>query len=112
MWSRVRARAVKKGIRFTIKPKDIEPTARCPVFGTPMIYGGSRTQLNKAASLDRIVPELGYVPGNIQVISHRANTLKSNGSLRELEQVVEWLRRVSPKKTVMPNSIRELIALV
>jgi hypothetical protein len=29
-------------------------------------------------SLDRIKPELGYVLGNIAIISHLANTIKQN----------------------------------
>ena len=39
-------------------------------------------------SLDRIVPELGYVKGNIRVISNRANHLKSDATLEEHRKIL------------------------
>lgn len=42
-------------------------------------------------SLDRIVPSLGYVPGNVAVISHRANRIKSDATADELRAVADWL---------------------
>lgn len=44
-------------------------------------------------SLDRFDPKKGYVRGNINVISDRANTLKNNASVEELEKVVAWMKR-------------------
>ena len=44
-------------------------------------------------TLDKTIPALGYVPGNIAVISWRANRLKNNGTLEELEALVEWMRK-------------------
>ena len=35
-------------------------------------------------TLDKIIPERGYVKGNVQVISHKANSMKRNASLDEL----------------------------
>lgn len=44
-------------------------------------------------SLDRLRPELGYVRGNICVISNLANRIKSNAtSAEELEHVAAWMR--------------------
>jgi hypothetical protein len=40
-------------------------------------------------SLDRIIPERGYVPGNIRVISDRANRLKGGRNLNELRRLAE-----------------------
>jgi hypothetical protein len=34
--------------------------------------------------LDKIVPELGYVKGNVQVISTLANTMKNQASIEQL----------------------------
>ena len=58
----------------------------------------------------RIVPALGYVPGNVGVISFRANTIKNNASMREIEQLLEWLRRITPLSNEKPNKIEELVA--
>jgi len=39
----------------------------------------------------------GYEPGNIEFISWRANYLKRNGTLEELEQLVAHMRKVLNK---------------
>lgn len=43
-------------------------------------------------SLDRVIPELGYVPGNVIVISWRANNLKRDATIEELEAVIAYMR--------------------
>lgn len=42
-------------------------------------------------SIDRIVPELGYVKGNVAVISMKANRLKSNGLLGDFKKLIRYL---------------------
>ena len=42
-------------------------------------------------SLDKIIPELGYVKGNVWIISNKANAIKSNASLEELKLLVKNL---------------------
>jgi hypothetical protein len=42
-------------------------------------------------SIDRINPKLGYVEGNIQIISHKANRMKSNASVEELKLFARWV---------------------
>lgn len=71
------ARAKLKGIEVTIAPCDVPWPAKCPVLGIPIevVYGHAN---DHSPSCDRIHPEDGYVPGNVQVISQRANRLKDN----------------------------------
>ena len=38
-------------------------------------------------SLDRIIPEKGYVKGNVIIVSHKANTIKSDASPKEIWRV-------------------------
>ena len=45
------------------------------------------------ATLDKLVPELGYVPGNVFIISWRANKLKSNMTIDELEKILNYMKR-------------------
>ena len=49
---------------------------------------------DNSPTLDRIVPELGYVPGNVAVISWKANRLKGNNTDPELfEKVAKYIRK-------------------
>lgn len=43
-------------------------------------------------SIDRLIPELGYVKGNVVVISYKANTIKNNATVDDLEKVLAWLK--------------------
>lgn len=42
-------------------------------------------------SLDRIIPELGYVPGNVQVISQLANAMKWDSTREERIAFANWV---------------------
>lgn len=86
-----RARAKKRGIEFSITDDDILPLPPvCPVLGIPL-RKGIRSSDPNAWSLDRIDNERGYVPGNVAVISRRANVLKRDASLDELRRLTAWL---------------------
>jgi len=67
-------------------------TSLCPILGFKMQWGkdgGKKT----SPSLDRIIPEKGYVKGNVMWISDKANTIKGNASLKEHIKVVNWLKK-------------------
>ncbi len=91
--SAAKFRAKKKGVPFDLYPDDFEIPDVCPVFGHA--FEPPKKNAWWSPSLDRIKPELGYVKGNVQVISMRANMIKGDASLEELEQVVEHLRRLT-----------------
>lgn len=86
-----KARAKKEGFPFTITRADIVIPERCPVFDIPLIRSPKLT--DNSPTLDKIIPELGYVPGNVAVISHKANKLKSNGLLDDFVKLVKWLNK-------------------
>ena len=48
-------------------------------------------------SLDRINPKLGYVKGNVQVISWRANNIKRDATAEELRLVADFVARQQDK---------------
>lgn len=81
-----RNRSIRDGIEFDIEINDIDIPKVCPIFKTPFVRGTPYS-----ASLDKINPLLGYVKGNIQVISRKANTMKSNATKEELEQFANWI---------------------
>ena len=84
-----RQRAEKLGVPFKITVEDIVIPRVCPVLGIPLMPG-SLTNGPFSPTLDRLVPELGYVPGNIHVISAKANTAKNNLTLHECELLFNW----------------------
>lgn len=86
-----RTRAKKQGIPFDITKEDIFIPTHCPVLGIELKPGKIMTRDN-SPSIDRLIPSLGYVRGNVEVISWRANSLKRDGTLEELELLVQWLR--------------------
>ena len=84
-----KGRAKRKGIRCTMQWEDLLPAPYvCPVLGIKLDYaikGGPGCRRPNSPSIDRINPRRGYVPGNVRVISWRANSLKNNATPRELE---------------------------
>ena len=95
MWTRARARAKRDGVAFSITDKDIKIPKLCPALGLTLeIVWGVQGGGAASPSLDRIIPELGYVPGNVQVISNRANRIKYNATLEELEAVTDYVRNL------------------
>lgn len=94
--SRVKSRAKRNGIPFNLEVSDIVIPDRCPVLGIPIVQNqGRQGYFPDSASVDRIVPELGYVKGNVRVISQRANQLKSDATLEEMRLVLADLERLS-----------------
>lgn len=88
-----RQRAVRDGVAFTITKADILIPPCCPVLGIPLERRiGAKGPQDNSPSIDRIDPALGYTPTNIAVISIRANRIKNDASVEELERVLAWVR--------------------
>lgn len=95
MWYNARRRAAHLGLSFDISITDIKIPAVCPVLGVPLTVGhGAPTP--SSPSLDRVMPEFGYVKGNIQVISQRANRIKNDATLDEIEKLYKWMLLQQP----------------
>lgn len=87
-----KARAAKAGVPFNITPDDIFIPQLCPVLGLPLLVGQNQAT-DQSPSLDRVIPLLGYVRGNIIVVSNRANRIKSNATVPELRAVADFFER-------------------
>lgn len=79
----VKDRVRNQNIKCDIINEDIILVKTCPYLGIELGYGNNKINKN-SPSLDKIIPSLGYVKGNIQVISMLSNTMKSNSSIEEL----------------------------
>ena len=84
LFNAAKTRATAKNREFNIELSDIVIPDLCPVFGIPMVR----------PSVDRIDSSKGYVKGNVRVISYRANVLKNDASVAELELVLADLKRL------------------
>ena len=84
LWA-ARSRAKRKGLECTIKESDIVIPEYCPYLGIKLIPHLPRgSKRGPIATLDRIDSTKGYIPGNVEVISWQANTIKTNASVEEL----------------------------
>lgn len=83
LFQNAKSRAKQNGRDFDIDQRDIVIHEFCPVFGTPMLR----------PSLDRIDNGKGYVKGNVEVISRRANSIKNDATIEELEQIIAYMKR-------------------
>ncbi len=88
-----RQRAKKAGVPFNLEVCDVLIPEVCPILGIPLKVNHKANQPGPGSpSIDRLVPNRGYVKGNIAVISHRANTIKSSASVVEVEAVLNWMK--------------------
>ena len=71
--------------------------SKCPVFGENFVERG--VGFSKwSPSIDKIDPKLGYVRGNIQVISLFANCMKRDATPIQLQQFAAWINKGAPCK--------------
>jgi hypothetical protein len=73
----------------------------CPVLDIPLLYPitwGKRAANKNSPSIDKFYPHLGYVVGNVSVISNRANTLKRDSTAGELAKVCAWMEAMEREK--------------
>lgn len=92
-----RTRARRHKVPCTVSLDDLRalwpPGGRCPVFGMPMTRGTGGKLHDASPTLDRLNNAWGYEPGNIAIISHKANRAKGGLTATELETVAAWMRR-------------------
>ena len=94
MVAEAKKRAEKRGVPFNITVEYVESIwpkdNRCPILGYEL-KAGSDSGIWCSPSLDRIIPELGYVEGNVRVCSHRANSMKHDADGDTLIKFANWI---------------------
>lgn len=100
-------RARKKGVPFSIEPKDIVIPDHCPILGIPIKIGAGLEQIDHAASIDEIRPGVGYVVGNVAVISKLANTIKNDGTADEHRRIAEWMENRTQPDVIRSASTKK-----
>lgn len=85
-------RSKLKNLPFNLDLSDIEIPDICPILKIPIFFSNGG---KNSPSIDRIDNLKGYVKGNIRIISHLANTMKSHATPEELisfsKNIAEYL---------------------
>lgn len=84
MISNTKSSAKKRNIFFNLTEEDLIIPEYCKYLEIKLTINAGQGILDSAATIDRIDNNKGYTKDNIQIISHKANTIKNNLSINEL----------------------------
>lgn len=91
--SNARRRAKNKGVECTIEPDDLKPLpTHCPILGIPLRKNQGSFKWD-SYSIDRVDPSKGYIPGNVRIISWRANQIKGELSFEQIEKLYNYVKK-------------------
>jgi hypothetical protein len=85
----IKIRAKKEGLEFNLTEEDLSIPDFCPVLGIKIIPFDNSYH---SPSIDRLIPEKGYVKGNCNIISKKANMIKNCASLEEIGRLYDWMK--------------------
>lgn len=85
-----RKRAKDQQKDFNLELSDIIIPDFCPILNIPLTKYEKLS--NNTPSLDKVNPSMGYVKGNVKVISMRANRLKQDSTIEELEKIIDYMK--------------------
>ena len=89
-------RAKLKGREHNITVEDLKniypSDGRCPVFGFFLEFNSAGFR-ETSPSIDRIDSNKGYTADNIQIISWKANRIKSYATVEELQIVIDFMKQ-------------------
>lgn len=88
-WQRLRVRSKRIGALFLISKNDFLDQWRsqggiCFYTDIPLIARAGEGKHPNSVSIDKIVPHLGYVSGNVVFAANRVNSMKHDASLDEM----------------------------
>lgn len=86
-------RAKVAGMPFDLTLDDIAIPMFCPALGIQLQISDGY-QRNHSPSIDRVHPELGYVKGNVIVVSWKANRIKVDATAEELRMVADFYSKL------------------
>ena len=92
LYGQIKRRCLSKGIPFNLELSDIIIPSSCPILGMQM--KAMSGNWDNSPSVDRIDPTKGYTKDNIQIISMRANRIKSDASPKELRLLADFMEKL------------------
>jgi hypothetical protein len=104
-----RNRARKSNVPYNLTVKDLREiiTDKCPILGTKFELnkvgqawgkGKDKNNWQTSPSLDRIVPEKGYVKDNIIIVSLMANSIKNQATPDQIQKVATFYKKLYTEK--------------
>jgi len=91
MWRESRTRAGEYNEENNLEISHIVIPEYCPVLGIKLQKNIGKMGDN-SPTLDRINNKKGYIKSNIAVISLKANAMKRNGTLEDIEKLYLWMK--------------------
>ena len=93
-----KVRAKQKNLPFNLSTeylKEIWPEDnKCPALGITM-RKGDFCVTDHSPTLDRIIPKLGYIKGNVQVVSALANRIMSDATVNQVMAVAKHYEKIT-----------------
>lgn len=89
--SGIKSRAKRSGMEFNLSEQDIIFPKICPILHIPLeITEGRQTDRTPAA--DRVNNARGYTKDNVRFISHKANRMKSDMTIEQVERLLAYMK--------------------
>ena len=92
---RKKQNARKTKWEWSIELSDLDFPKFCPVLGIELDWF-AEARAENSPSIDRIDSTLGYVRGNVAVMSWRANRIKNDGTAEEHQKIATFLTNYNP----------------
>lgn len=99
-----KANALHIGWTWTIEFGELLWPTHCPILGIEIDYFAESRQEN-SPSFDQIDAGKGYVSGNVQIISWRANRIKNDGTAEEHRRIADFLDKLTSKGIVCQENV-------
>ena len=93
LFKNARDRAKRNSIAFNLTEEDVVIPNFCPILGIPLKLNEGSPKFD-SPSIDRIIPSLGYIKGNIIIISNKANMIKSSATPDEILKVALFYKEL------------------
>ena len=78
-----------------------QKTPNCPICNIKLSYNTFNIiNRSNTPSLDKLIPELGYIKTNVNIVCFECNSKKSNISLARLAKIINWMKQVKKLNTL------------
>lgn len=87
-------RARRDKVEFSLTKEDIVIPELCPILQTPLVINkpGTGKCHTFTPSVDRVDSSKGYTPDNIRIISLKANRMKGDMSIEDVERLLKYMK--------------------